>query len=1527
MKTKREGHLSVLFHPLVWKWFHSSFSGPTEIQQLAWPIITSGKHALISAPTGTGKTLTAFLWPISQLLSGAWETGVLSVLYVSPLKALNNDIQRNLHSPLEELNRVFDQAGEQRPDIRVVTRSGDTPQSERQRMLRKPPDILITTPESLNLIISSRRAREILGDIKTVILDEIHAVAGEKRGTHLITAVDRLVLLAGEFQRIAVSATIRPMASVADFVGGYRRIGPGGDGTYEKRSVEIVEVESAKKIELSIEYPTNQAGFGMRNTIWEAIGQRIVDIVHEHRSTLVFVNSRRMAEQMTVNINAAGEMLAYAHHGSLSRELRQVVEQRLKAGELSAIVATSSLEMGIDIGDLDMVVLVQTPFAVSSTVQRLGRSGHSVEETSKGLLFGGHGRDLLHAAVVSELVKNKDVEPLHPICEPLDVLAQIIVSMLGIREWKQEELYAFLRTSYPFHKLAKEQFLSVLEMLAGRYEKTRIRELRPRISIDKVDGTLKGREGALLLVYSSGGTIPDQGYFQMRTQDDRSLIGELDEEFVWERRVGDTFMFGNQGWRVTNIDHQKVEVVPWKGPIKISPFWRADPINRDYHLSKHLAGFLETWNQDLDGPGLKNLLREERSMSDEAAEALIEFLHKQRQATGTDLPHRHHIVVEHTFDPSSGRDYQQIFVHTLWGNRVNYPLSLALSAAWEQDHYPIDVLSDNDTIFLSLVQDEMYSDESERSFEVDVAALIRSIRPERITELIQTKLESSGFFGARFRENAGRALLLPRASINRRVPLWLNRLKSKKLLDAVSSYRNFPITLETWRTCVKDEFEIEVLGRLLEEIEAGEILISEVRTQSPSPFAAGAIYQNMNHQVYQDDTPGGTRAASVDSDVLKEAVFSSRIRPSLRSNLVEEFRKKLHRIEAGYTPRDSRELIDWIGERLLITQAEWGEMIDALQRDRGEGAEEVFEATEVAERVFTLQLPGGRYRCYASVESAALLSLTLGVDPQDMMIEALDQRNESSQLIKIVHRLAASESQRSAELEESEPSLESLLSQWLSYYGPVHLSQVSDCFGFESDERDELLTSMEEAGMIVRDTLTEETTEIELCDAENLERILAFSRRRARANIETRPVKELQLFLATWQMVDQKYQSRDDLKRVLNVLMGYPGRAAQWEEDIFPARVNGYLRGWIDELLLQTGLEWFGCGNERIGFCFSEDYELFAFNPEPSGIEKLFPDPAGRYTFWDLRKNANISSGELAKKLWKEVWAGRLKCDSFEVLRRGVLERFSIREDSRSSSIVEEGASDSDPGGLGLPKPWGRGTGRTARRAGGFAQWSASRPIGGNWFLQHQIESGDLIEEEEIRKDRVRQLLKRYGVIFRELLEVELKELRWSRLFRTLRIMELGGEIVAGRFFERIPGLQFATPTAVRMLQEKLDEDSVYWLNAADPASLAGVDIPALKAILPERFASTYLVFHGSTLAVIARKRGTELEIRVEADNPDLHRYFDFARAHVNRDFNPVKAVKVLSINGEPALESPYCDVLVGLGFRREYKGLSLWAY
>ena len=836
------------------------------------------------------------------------------MLYVSPLKALNNDIQRNLLDPLGALRARFESARAEFPSIHVQVRSGDTSAGDRQRMLRHPPEILITTPESLALLLTSTRGRAALAGVETVILDEIHSVVENRRGTVLMTSLERLGHSAGEFQRVALSATVHPLAAIATFVAGF-------DEGHRPRPIDIIAGQDEKQVRFAVRFPAHvRNALDAGQKIWEPLNESFKAIIAANAATLFFTNSRRLAERITLKINEREAIpIAYAHHGSLAREIRTAVESRLKAGELRAIVATNSLEMGIDIGSLDEVVMIQAPPSIASALQRIGRAGHNVGDVSRGTLFPTHAQDFVEAAALAQCIEARDLEPLAPIENPLDVLAQIIVSMTASQTWHTDDVYALLRQSYSYRTLPREQFDLVVEMLAGRYAGSRLRDLKPRVVFDRIEQTVRATKGAVYALYSSGGTIADRGYFHLRHADSGALIGELDEEFVWEASVGQTFAFGTQAWQINRITHNDVLVRPASSATAATPFWRSEPYDRTFHYSDRIGTFLERSDAQLeqrDRAGLTDELIQRCGFEGPASDELIGYLERQRDHTRAALPHRHHVVIEHIRSGPGGYhgpDEEQIVLHTLWGGRVNRPYALALSAAWERAHGYIPEMH---------VDDDAIAVRSQGG--IDAARVIDLVGPTGFDALLRHALERSGFFGARFRECAARALLVTRQRFNQRMPLWMSRMHAKKLLTTVAQYPDFPVLLETFRTCLVDEFDLEALHRLLDELRSGEIRVTAVVTSAPSPFAANIAWGQISRYMYADDTP---------QDVRRQRAFR-RFDPrgGIRRRLAATRRSGRDRCIRRETPTDSRramaqptpaDLSEWLKERVLINQLEW----------------------------------------------------------------------------------------------------------------------------------------------------------------------------------------------------------------------------------------------------------------------------------------------------------------------------------------------------------------------------------------------------------------------------------------------------------------------------------------------------------------------------------------------------------------------------------------------------------------------------
>jgi len=1323
------------FHPRVRAWFQGRFAAPTPVQELAWPRIDQGAHVLATAPTGTGKTLAAFLHALDRFATGAWDPGRLHVLYVSPLKALTTDVRTNLLAPLEEIGL---------DGVRADVRTGDTPAAERRRMAKRPPSILCTTPESLNLLLATPSARPALLDLKAVILDEIHAVAGAKRGAFLMAAVERLP----EVQRIALSATVRPLETVAAFVGG-----PG-------RRVEILKAPDVKRREVKVVGVSRDAD----PSIWPRVVARLREAVKANRTTAIFVNNRAICERLVRWLNE-GEAapLAYAHHGSLARELRAVVERRLKEGSLKAIVATSSLELGIDIGFLDEVILVQSPRTLSSAIQRVGRAGHGVGETSRARLFPVFARDVLDAAVLAPLVEGGTGEGVRPVRNPLDVLAQTIVAACAVEEWDLTDLYALLRRTYPYADLTREAYDRVVAMLRGRYAETRLRDLRPRLRIDPETGRARAAEGALPLLWRSGGVIPDRGYYPVRVEGSGARLGELDEEFVWERRIGQEIAIGAQQWRIERIGRDEVVVTPGRGGDAIPPFWKAESQARDFELSEKVGRFLE------DGFPLPL-----PNLDEEASGALRDLLDRQRAATRT-LPHRHHIVVEEWTRAGGARP---VMIHAMWGDRVLRPWAIAMAGAFEEERgYPLEVQTNDDGVLVQLPED------------LPARRALDLVPLDRLDALLRRRLHETGFFGTRFRENAMRALLLPRHGRRGRTPLWLTRMRAAKLMQAVAPFGDFPILAETWRTCLEDEFDLPALRRLLAEVEAGEITVSEAVTDAPSPFAQSLAWRATNQLMYdQNERAPSGGSVPLSEAVLREVLLDAQLRPRLDPALVREFEGKIQRTAPGYEPRDPAEWVDVVEERLLVPP--FGELPEGLVMDRG---------YVVARR----DLP--------------LLERARGGDRRAM---------------------------------------EECLARVFATHGPVTLAYLERLLAAPVADA---LSALVADGRVVADRFLDEPG---FCDAENLERLLRMARAAARPAIGALPAARLPQFLARW-------QREGDLRDRLERLFGFPAPASLWEEAILPAG--------LDELFQESDLVWFGTGPEQLAFAFEEEARLFL----PESLEAREPF-SGRRDFFDLQKRWGLDSAATARRIWEFAWEGRITADSFAVVRQGIATGFEPLA----------------------------GGGR-----GGLGRWQSSRPMAGTWRALPRPAPEDRLEEAEDDKQRARQLLARYGVLFRELCGAELPALRWGRLQRALRLLELSGEAVTGHFFAGFEGLQFASRDALRLLRGAWDDDERFWMNACDPASPCGI----LDG-LPPRVPSTWLAFRGTRLILVARRDGREVLCREAPGPQDLELLLSFR----DRPVRPVPRIVVDAIDGERAARSPRAAAFLEVGFKPDGDALVL---
>ena len=1439
------------FHPSVQNWFKAHFAAPTAAQAAGWPAIASGQHLLITAPTGSGKTLTAFLWSIDGFVSGRLSQGATRVLYVSPLKALNNDIQRNLLGPLQQLQQDYDA-----PPIRVATRSGDTSPNERQKLLRRPPEILVTTPESLNLLLSTRRGQSALATVECVILDEIHAVIDNRRGVGLLTSLERLAAIAGEFQRIALSATVTPLEDVAAQVAGFRTPGV-------PRAIEIIDGASAKEIRFSVHYPqAAKDAVANEQKIWDPLSDTFREHVARNASTLFFTNSRRLTEKITLKINAkAPELLAYAHHGSLAREIRQEVESRLKDGQLKAIVATNSLEMGIDIGALDEVVMVQSPMSIASALQRVGRAGHQVGAISHGSLYPTHPQDFLEAAVIAQGIASRDIEPAKPLHNPLDVLAQIIISICAFEPWTLDDLFDLLRCSGPYQGLPRSAFDGVVEMLAGRYQGSRVRELKARLIFDRIKGTIQATRGALMAMYLGGGSIPERGYYQLRHADSGAHIGELDEEFVWEATTGMIFTLGSQSWQVARITHNDVLVRTAKQGSELPPFWRAESFTRSLHFSTGLLRYLDQAEQQLankDVDAVQQALEQQHHFDALAAAELVDYLVRQREALEGPLPGQRRLVVEHIRSGPGGYrgpgDAQQTVIHSLWGGGVNRPWALALTAAWP-DLFggKAEIHADNNAIVL------------QHRGEVDPAVLLSAVTPETLLPLLRQSLEGSGFFGARFRECAGRSLLLGRARFNQRLPLWMIRMQAKKLMASAQQLEDFPVLQETWRTCLQDEFELPALEQLLTDLADGTVQWRAVRRNTPSPFAANLSYQQIGERyMYADDEPEAEAATRLTDDVLAFAMSEASQRPQVPAAVVAEFEAKRQRRAPGYEPASSVDWDEWIKERILLPESHWPEESDDLNH---------------AGALLVISIGTRRWLCH---EEQAWVLQHSGLLGESASLHQLKDHGAFNNAVDV-------HDQRSA----LQLSLEIL-----SFYGPLSALQIERLLPTVDPgllDADQLLS-----GPLVAD----HPADVQYCDADNFETLLRFARAARRQPFEPLALQHWPGFAAGWQGFSNSAPEdiEEPLADCVDVLRGYPASPTAWLEDLLAARVPGFRSHDLDLLFAEEGLRWIGCGKESFTLCYPEDLELFTQGAAASApIATLFHDESARYEFFQLADRAAAEPAVFDTKVmategfndvfWESVWAGALSADSLAPLRQG--QRQSWR--------------------LNVP----RRIGRRRVPAGGLRGWP------GAWSLLPVANvPTDPLTELEQTKDAARLLLNRHGFACRELANRDHPRLRWPTLFKALRLMELGGEVIAGLFFKGFSGPQFILPNALAQLREPLPPRS-FWLSAMDPAAPLGMGLD--WSSLPARREGNYLGFVDSVLMLTVENRGKRLTIHGSSEDAADQDRLQRALPLLEHLLRAQRRLTVEQINGEAAITSPWRAVLgQWLAVSADHKALTL---
>jgi ATP-dependent Lhr-like helicase len=1185
-----------VFSPRTREWFERAFAAPTPAQTLGWPAIASGGHVLIQAPTGSGKTLAAFLIGIDRLDASAGEG--LRLLYVSPLKALNYDVERNLRSPLAGIGSK----------LAVAVRTGDTPPEDRRRMLRTPPDILITTPESLFLLLTSQ-ARETLRGVETVIVDEVHAVAGSKRGAHLALSLERLQRLVDKpMQRIGLSATQRPLAEIGRFVAGTsREIELVDAGTRKELDLEVVvPLEDMRELDATITAtPEPQLAEGSyistgtgptSRSIWPSIYPAILKLVRTHRSTIVFVNNRRLAERLALRLNElAEEEIARAHHGSLAREQRLQVEELLKAGKIPCLIATSSLELGIDMGAVDLVIQVESPKSVARGLQRIGRSGHSLDSVSKGRIFPKYRADLLESAVVAKAMREGEIEETRIPRNPIDVLAQQIVAICADEEVSVEGMHDLARAAYPFSELTRATLENVLDMLAGRYPSDEFAELRPRIVWDRTKGVVRGRTGARRLAVTNAGTIPDRGLFGVHLVDGGGRVGELDEEMVYEAREGQTFVLGASTWRLEEITRDRVLVSPAPGVPGVAPFWKGDGVGRPAELGEKIGRATRELAAQPDGKAAATLERDYH-LDARAAKNLVTLLREQEAATRV-VPSDRSIVVERFRDEIG--DWR-VCILTPYGGRVHAPWAMALAVRLRET--------------LELDAQSLWSDDGialhfpDADAPPPVADLL--LEPEEIEDLLLSELAQSALFGSRFRENAARALLIPRRRPGQRTPLWQQRLKAQSLLQVARRYPQFPIVLETYREVLQDVFDLPALREILRGVQTRHLDVVEAETVSASPFASSLLFEYVATYMYEDDTPPAERRAqalSLDRELLRELMGSEELRELLDADAIADVERSLLP-----TPRNADELHDLLRRAGHLREGEFDAgFAETLLRER---------------RAIRVRLAG----------EDALLAI------------------EDTGLYRDAFGVVAPGGVPDAFLEPVAGPLRAVLVRYAKTHGPFTSTEIAERYGSESGALETELESLEREERLVRGELRPGGSEREWCDLDVLRRIRRATLAVLRREVEPAAQSALGRFLPSWHGIGR----RQSLREALVPLQALPLPVPLWENDVLPRRVGAYRPGDLDVLCASGEVVWVGAGLDRVALYFRDDAALLgppAAEPLPEGDEHASVRAAlagAGALFWnELLERSSLEPSTALTALWDLVWAGEVTNDSWAPLR------------------------------------------------------------------------------------------------------------------------------------------------------------------------------------------------------------------------------------------------------------------------------------
>jgi ATP-dependent Lhr-like helicase len=1447
------------FSPATRTWFEASFQAPTRAQAEGWPAIAKGDHTLVHAPTGSGKTLAAFLWTLDRLLTEPppEKTERCRVLYISPLKALAHDVDRNLRAPLAGIRHAADRLGDKPlPELATFLRTGDTPAEDRRRMERNPPDILITTPESLYLMLTSA-VRTVMRSVRWVIVDEVHAVAGSKRGAHLALSLERLEEITDvPPQRIGLSATQRPLETIANFLGG----GTVTDGEWSARPVTVIDVPQDRALEVEIVVPVenmNEPGdpdpLDPDNTptrsIWPAVYPELLEQINAHNSTIVFANSRRLAERVCSEINnLAGAEIARAHHGSVAREQRLEIEEALKRGDLKAVVATSSLELGIDMGAVDLVLQIEAPNSVASGLQRVGRSGHQVAGVSRAKIFPKYRGDLLVATVVSGQMIHRQVEATRIPANPIDVLSQQLVAQTVSGDTTADQLYEIARRATPYATLSRAVFDETLDMLSGRYPSDLFAELRPRLTWDRATGEVSARPGARQLAVTNPGTIPDRGLYRV-TLPDGSRVGELDEEMVYESREGDTFLLGSSAWRISQITHDNVEVVPAPGVPARMPFWHGDTLGRPLETGRAVGRFIrETATLDPDDAFAR--LQDDFGLNDNAAANLVAYLDEERASTGA-LPTDQSLVVER-FQDEIG-DWRVVMLSPL-GARIHAPWAMALRHRFQARYgTDVDVIWSDDGIAFRFPD----SDDPPSSDDL-------MLDPEEVESLLLDHLADTALFAARFREAAGRALLLPRRRPGERTPLWLQRRRSADLLGVAKQFGSFPILLEVYREILKDDFDLPGLQEVLGAIRSRKIRVVPVDTHSPSPFASSLLFSFIAAYMYEADTPLAERRAAaltLDRDLLRELLGEGELRELIDPEVVAGVELELQHLTESRHVRHTDGVHDLLRDLGPLT-------IDDIEvRSTGFDVAEALGDLSDSRRVVEVTIKGERR--WAAIEDAARLRDGLGIQPPT----------------GVPHTF----------LEPVEDPLGDVVGRFARTHGPFVAADAAAALGLPVGVVETALTRLEQSRRVVQGAFRPGGEGREWVDEGVLKRLKRRSVAVLRSEIEPVEASALAAFEIAWQGVSaDPPRGKNALADTLRQLTGAAIPASTLERDILAARVAAPGTG-MDELMLAGDLVWVGQGalGQRDGRVVLYPRESLATlwhgpdlesEPNEAGtaiLEAL--ESSGASFFGDIYQAVGGGDpDETLDTLWDLVWSGHVTNDTF-----GPVRAFVSRRKGRSG---------------GRPSLSGR-----------FPAHAQGR-----WSLTHKLIRSPATDTE--RHAAWAQLLAdRHGVVTRRTVLAEGFPGGFSALYPVYSHLEETGRIRRGYFVEGLGGSQFALPGAV----DRLRGEAATGLNvlaATDPANPYGgvLPWPDVEDTRLARDAGAYvLLLDGELVGYLDKGRRGLTLFDVPPD-----RFGEVSRA-MAEVAGRHRRLTLVTVNDQPAATSRLAAPLSEWGFATAPRGLT----